>query len=214
MTDSPLTIRQAELEALEIDARRFAIRDRPGSDALWISLQKPRNRILRRWREALDQMTPRAAEQLQQGAAGLLGADGNALIGPLGTLIEPADDGPPALISVADAMVAQAILGNGAVAEAIMNRIEGRVGVRKDDADAEQVNRRGEMILAVEETVRLLQERPGDKAQDITPAKAKNGGGVTDVEIEEQVRRFQEQEPKPNGTPPKKPPNGGSGFTS
>lgn len=209
---TPLDIRTQDLDTLEVDARRALIRDRPGTDAIWLALLKPRNRVLRRWREALDQMTPRAAAAIQEPNTPLLGPDGNALVGPLGQLIEPVDDGPPGLISVGDAIVAKAMLGDMTAAEMILNRIEGRVGSRKDDEDADAVNRRGEIIIAIEETVRKLQEQPGDHAVDVTPPKAKNGSGVTDLDVEDTVKKFYQDDGKPNGKTPKKP--GGSGFTS
>ena len=223
MADTTLSIRQAELQALEVDTARAMIRDRPMADVYWVSLLKPRNLILRRFREALDQMTPQARDAVLGPSGGLLGADGQALIGPLGQLMRPTDEeGPIALISVADAVTAKAILGDLAAAEAIANRIEGRPGTRKNDEDAETTNRRGEMILAIEETVRLMQAQPGDSAkvvdEVVVETKKPNGKGVTDVEIENTIKDIygdKGEEKKPNGKPPpKKPPSNGNGFTS
>ena len=209
MADTPTTARLADLQALELDAGRMIVRDRPGSDALFIALLKPRNFILRRYREALEAMEPDEAETLRRASVGLLSAAGGALVGPLGRLMDPADDGPPALISVAEAAVAKAILGDSAMIEGIWNRIEGRVGTRKEDVDADMVNRRGEMILAIETTLKALQEKPGDTATVVEAKPVTNGKGVTDVEIEDTVRKLYEDGAKPNGKgTPKKPPNG------
>jgi hypothetical protein len=178
-------LRQAEIELLEIDAKQALVRDQPATDAIWLALLKPRSAILRRYREMLRQME----EDDPDVARTLRGADGLALLGPLGQLVRP-DPDISALVAIGETLVAKAILGDNASTAMLLERIEGKPGSRKNDIDPEQLERSQEILHAIETTARMFSEKPGDKAKDVTPGKA-NGhanGGITDVDVEQAVR--------------------------
>lgn len=189
-------LRQAELEILELDARQALTRDQPATDAIWLALLKPRSVILRRYREMLRRMEdddPGAAQELR-------GADGLTLLGPLGSLVKP-DPDVSALVAIGETLVAKAIMGDNAAAQMLLERIEGKPGNRKNDVDPEQIERSQEILQAIEQTVRTMSERPGDKAKDVTPPKA-NGhanGHVTDVDDLDVERAVREMNRKKNG---------------
>jgi hypothetical protein len=184
-TTTAAQLRQAEIELLEIDAKQALTRDQPATDAIWLALLKPRSTILRRYREMLRQME----EDDPDAAQSLRGADGLALLGPLGQLVRP-DPDVSALVAIGETLVAKAIMGDNTSTAMLLERIEGKPGSRKNDIDPEQIERSQEILQAVEMTVRAFSERPGDKAKDVTPSKA-NGhanGGITDVDVEQAVR--------------------------
>lgn len=178
-------LRQAEIELLEVDARQALVREQPATDAIWLALLKPRRAILRRYKAMLRQME----EDDPEGAETLRGADGLALLGPLGQLVRPEAD-VSALVAIGETLVAKAIMGDNTATAMLLERIEGKPGNRRNDIDPEQVERSQEILEAIETTVRKMNERPGDKAKDVTPTKA-NGhanGHITDVDVEQAVR--------------------------
>lgn len=173
---STAKLRAQDLALLEEDARRFVVRDRPASDALWLALLKPRDVVLREYRAATIAWAEGAAEP----NAGFLDHAGR----PLG-------QGPAAIHCIANAVVAKALLGDMAAAANVMERIEGRPAQRKLD-EGEAAESRATMIAGIEAVVRAMNERPGDKALDVTPGKA-NGSA------------FPERKGKPNGHEPEIP---------
>lgn len=194
MGNTPKTaaeLRLADVDLLAMDAKQALTRERPGTDAIWAALMKPRRAILRRYRETLAAVEERDRDLADQ----LRDADGRQLVGPLGRLLQP-DPDMPALLAVGEALVAKAMLGDSASIAMLLDRIEGRPGVRRDEADPEELTHRQDILAAIETTVRHLNERPGDAAKDVTPPRARaNGhaaGKVIDVEldIESEVRRM------------------------
>lgn len=142
-----------DIALLEEDARRFLTRERPGTDALAIVLQRPRDAILREY----VQLT--AAFERAHLAARAAAEDPTLALG-LG------EGGPSGYLAVANTMVAKAILGDVGAAETIMTRIEGSPGKRKGDTD-EEFERRAEMVQSLEAVVRELNRRQGDDAKVI-----------------------------------------------
>lgn len=144
-------LRAQDLALLEEDARRFLVRDRPASDALMLALQKPRDRILREYAHTLARQRSIVLDE----------AEGRT--DPFGREL----GGPAALVAIAEAVVAQAILGDLGAAKIVFNRIEGVPAHRKGDLDEAQLQR-AETLRDIEDIVRHMNHRPGDGARDIT----------------------------------------------
>jgi len=156
---SSAKLRAQDLELLQEDARRFVVRDRPATDALWLALMKPRDVVLREYQEALQRNA-----QIGQGASMMRDPYGR----PLG-------EGPPAIQAFATALVAKAILGDSASQGLLMERIEGRTTPRKMSED-EAAESRANMIAGIEAVVREMNavKRTGTII-DVTPEKKTNG---------------------------------------
>jgi hypothetical protein len=151
---SSAKLRAADLALLDEDARRFVVRDRPSTDALWMTLLKPRDVVLREYRLIMARFG-----ELDPGAA-------------LGRL-EASLGGPAAIQCIAVATVAKAMLGDAAMIQQVADRIEGRPTPRKLD-ESEAAESRATMIAGIEAVVRSMNaprpgDRPGDGALDVTP---------------------------------------------
>jgi hypothetical protein len=154
---STAKLRAADLQLLEEDARRFVVRDRPATDALWLTLLKPSGVVLRDYRALLTAWADGAPEA----NAGLLD--------PMG---RPVGQGAPAIQAWATATVAKAMLGDLAAGQQIADRIEGRPAQRKLD-ETEAAESRAVMISGIEALVRSMNaHKPGDGALDVTPKAA------------------------------------------
>ena len=134
-----------DVALLEEDARRFLVRERPATDAIVLALLKPRNVILRRYRETLAAM-----DQAALGPA-------LAFTDPTGRVFE--GDGVSAAVALGETIVAKAILGDTAAAQLVVDRIEGKAGQRKGDDDG-AYEKRAEMMKNLEDAVRLLNSKP------------------------------------------------------
>jgi hypothetical protein len=149
---SSAKLRAADLALLEEDARRYVVRDRPATDALWVALLKPRDVILREAR-----VIHQRWGDLDPGA-------------PLGRL-EAVLGGPAAIQCIATAVVAKAMMGDTASQAQVFDRIEGRPAQRKLD-ETEAAESRATMIAGIEGLVREMnRHRPGDNAVDVTPVR-------------------------------------------
>lgn len=195
---SAADLRLADLDLIQADARHALTRERPGTDAIWSALLKPRRTILRRYREALAMLEERDEDMADQ----IRGADGRQLVGALGRLTQPEPD-MPAILGIGEALVAKALMGDSASLGMLLDRIEGRPGVRKDENDPEELTHRRDILEAIEGTVRRMQERPGDKARDVTPPPARANGqqvpAVIDVDVEVEIRGMYPKNGKSNG---------------
>src|SRR5262245_1794112 len=98
--------RAQDLALLREDARRYLVRERPSTDALWNALLQPRGAVLRAYRELLVQWARTDPESSQEANMAIL-------------------DGEPAITGVATTLVAKALLGDQAAAHEIFTRIEG-----------------------------------------------------------------------------------------
>lgn len=154
--------RAADLALLAEDVRRFTVREKPATDSLWLALLKPRDTVLREYREALAAwaiVNPDAPQGFQD------------------HLGRPLGQGPSAIEALANTVVAKAILGDMDAVGKVHDRIEGRPGQRKLD-DGEHADR-ATMVEALEDMVRDMNDRANEraagKAVDVTPPKKPNG---------------------------------------
>ena len=178
---STAKLRAADLQLLEEDARRFVVRDRPATDALWVTLLKPSGVVLRDYRA----LQAAWAEGAPEANAGLLDPFGR-----------PVGQGGPAILAWATATVAKAMLGDPAAGAQIADRIEGRPAARKMD-DLEAAESRATIVAGLEAMVRMMNAKPGDGALDVTPKPA-NGAAF-------------ERKPKGNGHVPPETDEPGAG---
>ncbi len=80
------------------------------------------------------------------------------------------DDVLPALLGIGEAIVANALMGDGPAATMIAERLEGKVGMRGSELDEATASTRVAVRTAIEAAVRALSEQPGDDATVIDQA--------------------------------------------
>jgi hypothetical protein len=80
----------------------------------------------------------------------------------------------PVIIAWAEAAVLKGMRGDMQAWALVADRIEGKIGLRRDDVDPEDERRRGDITTTIESVVRALVDNrlthPGDDSLDITPA--------------------------------------------
>jgi hypothetical protein len=164
--ETGLQARILDVELLETDAKQALTREQPAADALWTALLRPRNEVLAQYRQTLDEMA-------------------RASVAPDMAHIDPItgqrrDPGPVALLALTNSLVAKSLLGDIAATNIIFERIEGRVAQRTDVVEKDEVERKTQILDVIEETIRALQYRPGDKAKDVTPKPNGSAGNGVD----------------------------------
>lgn len=135
------------LRELEAEPARFADAHHPMRDAVAIALLKPAGELLKRH------------AQRQRMAAQAIHAPADSDDPTERPMPLEADDGTPAILAIAEAQVAQAVLGDVKAFANISDRIEGKAGLRKADMDAETEAQRRVMRATIEELVRGMGDR-------------------------------------------------------
>ena len=144
---------RAQLAALQADKRRYLEAGHPVKDALNIALQQPAGVLLARYAKTLKAYHDAANAPAPSDDPGERQA---------GTA-EEADD-RPAIVAFTETMVAKAILGDSAAAGMIMDRIEGKPGLRRADEDSETIAARERTRIIVGDLVRDMVERRAGRA--------------------------------------------------
>jgi hypothetical protein len=145
------------LKQLALSHDRFLSAHKPFTDAVALALMRPTNEVLH------------SAEQVRRFAAAQAGDD-------VGSYVIPTR---PSIVSITEALVAKAILGDTAAITQIAERVEGKAGLRQGDDGEEAPEQRKQAAMISERLIRamvgdrLSQKTPGDDAKavvvDVTP---------------------------------------------
>lgn len=153
-----------QLAKLSADHRKFLEAKHPLTASIWLALLRPAGDVVRAQSDVV-----RVRETALQGFAQNVNSGTEAPE-------EPDERNPahvesqaerPAILLLGEALVAQALLGSEKAVAQIADRIEGKVGVRKEDQDPESVARRQDMqafMEAMARTWHAAAAQPGDRA--------------------------------------------------
>lgn len=151
------------LAKLSQDHRKFLEAKHPLTASIWLALMRPAGDVVRaqadivRIREA----GPESAQNVNNGTEAPEEPDER------NPAHAPSQAERPAILLLGEALVAQALLGSEKAVAQIADRIEGKVGVRKEDQDPESAARRQDMqafMEAMARTWHAAAAQPGDRA--------------------------------------------------
>ena len=147
------------LAKLSRDHRKFLEAKHPLTASIWLALMRPAGDVVRAQADVV-RIRENGPDSAQNVNAPPEEADEH---NPAMSQAER-----PAILLLGEALVAQALLGNAPAMSQIADRIEGKVGVRKEEQDPEAAARRADMQGFLETMarafVREAAERPGDRA--------------------------------------------------
>lgn len=136
----------ATLRMLGRDHEQFLAAHHPFTSSLWLALLKPGTDVLARFRRSVLETPPESSDDPDEARAS-----------------------PPAIIMLGEAMVAKALMGDTGAQNQIAERIEGKVGTRKNDDDPDDAKHRTMVMGAVEGVVRALTSKTRGETIDVTP---------------------------------------------
>ena len=154
-----------QLAKLSRDHRKFLEAKHPLTASIWLALMRPAGDVVRAQSDIVQVRETHiqgVAQNVNNGTESPEEADER---NPA-YVVSQAER--PAILLLGEALVAQALLGSGSAMSQIADRIEGKVGVRKEEQDPEAAARRADMQGFLETMarafVREAAERPGDRA--------------------------------------------------
>lgn len=153
-----------QLAKLSQDHRKFLEAKHPLTASIWLALLRPAGDVVRAQSDVV-----RVRETALQAGAQNVNNDTEAPEEPdeRNPAHAPSQAERPAILLLGEALVAQALLGSEKAVAQIADRIEGKVGVRKEDQDPESVARRQDMqafMEAMARTWHAAAAQPGDRA--------------------------------------------------
>jgi hypothetical protein len=144
-------------QALLRDPRLFIRQHDPYTAAIWMALLKPTSVILQGARERMLRMGEQPPPSDEPGE-------------------EQSPDDPLAIVTMGEAMVARALMGDQKAQANVADRIEGKVGLRKGDEDPDAARNRGESLMMIRDILKAWESASSRPAQiedgkitDVTP---------------------------------------------
>lgn len=141
------------LAKLSQDHRKFLEAKHPLTASIWLALMRPAGDVVRAQADVVRIRHPEEGREAPEEADERNPAQSQAE--------------RPAILLLGEALVAQALLGSEKAVAQIADRIEGKVGVRKEDQDPESAARRQDMqafMEAMARTWHAAAAQPGDRA--------------------------------------------------
>lgn len=136
----------ARFQALLRDPRLFIRQLDPFTAAIWTALLKPTSQIVNNARRIRTVEQPAPSDEPGE---------------------EQSPDDPLAIVTLGEAIVFSALMGDSKAQAQIADRIEGKVGLRKGDEDPEAAKNRSETLGLMRDIIRTLGDnvRRGDDAK-------------------------------------------------